>query len=374
MGSPRPVPSRRGRLLLEIPLALVLSVIVVYTTLRERVGDGGLALLADHEVLVRMNYVTGELSADDRSGAHTFVPWFEQVVRLDRRPVRYVMAAGEKAGDKGKGADLTAPGLIVRGRNGSSFAFNRVEILAVLDSERAEQALVDYGGDRDSTARLVDAYARPVLRQAFGRFTPREIVLPENKQSATDEATRTLAAALARHGIRVLEVSSSKPKFPDAYQQTIHRRKVAEQDTERLTRERELLEASADERESMIREEKEREIAGLRRELAASLRAAQRGAARETRLADSEAEERIASASLERDERLGRAALIEERHRIEAQTLVARLARLETQGNLAVRAALVERLGSIQFDLVPYDRENAPSERAKRTARDGGPE
>lgn len=361
---PHPIPRRRGRLLLELPVALLLALATVYAVLRARAGDGGLALVADDEVLVRIDHVTGRQTADHRPGAHAFLPWLEETVRLDRRPVRYVLGASEAP------ADRSAPPLIVRARDGSSYSFHRIEVQVVLDAERAEVAFLDHGGTRESTARFVDAYARSALREAFGRFTPREIVLPENKEAATSEAAGTLARLLGRHGIRVLEISSSKPRFPDEYQEILHRRQVADQDVGRLVRERAALEESRGERLAVLREQEEREVADLERELAAALANARRAAERTRRQAEIDADETLAAATLERDERLARAALAEERHRAEARVLEERLARLESQGELAVRAALVERLGSIRFDLVPWGRDDG-GERSPRAAAEG---
>lgn len=362
---PPPTPAgRRGRLLYELPLALVLATLGVYFVLRARVGDGGLALLDDQHVLVQLDHVSGQLTSEDRPGAHTFVPWFQDVVRLDRRPVRYVMGEGEDA------VDLRGPALIVRGRDGSSFSFPRVEIHAVLDSERAEVALVDHGGDRMSAARLVDAYARPILREAYGRTTPREIVLPDAKQAASDRAREELGAALARHGIRLLELSVSKPRFPKEYQETIQRRLVADQDTDRIVRERVELEASRAERLAEVRENGERALTDLRRELADQLTDARRAAARVEAVASVAADERIAAAMLERDESVARAGLDEAHFRAEAAAFSVQLAELEEQGPLAVRAALVERLGTIHFELTPAPRESNEG-RALRTSEGG---
>lgn len=359
---PRSPDRRRGRLLFEVPLALVLALIGSYLVLRARVGDGGVALLADHQVLVRVDNTSGAIESHDRPGAHTFVPWFEEVYRLDRRALRYVMGQGGEEADRG------SPSLVVRGRAGSNYAFGRVELLFALDSAQADVALVDHGGDRERMLDLVDAYARPALRAAFGDYTPLEIVLPENKQAATGVAREDLSESLVRHGLRVLELSVSKPTFAPEYQEIINRRKVAEQDTERLRQEREDLRRTAEEREAAVREMEEVALEKLERKLAEELRLARREAQERKDAADREAADALTAARLQRDEDLSRAAVIEARHRADASAFEARLAALESQGELAVRAALVERLGSITFDLVPYEDPEDEDERARRTA------
>ena len=344
----RGIVDRRGRLLFEIPLALLLA--GVYLVLRAQVGDGGLAIVHDHEVLVHVDHMSGELSASDRPGSHTFVPWLESVVKLDRRTLRYVMGTGDL-----DGVDRCAPALVVRGRDGANYAFGRVEIQAALDPARADVALVDHGGDPEELLAWVDAYARGKLRDAFGVFTPREIVLPDNKQKATEAAYRSLTAALARHGIQVLELSVSKPQFAPKYQETIDRRKVAEQDVERLKREQIELQATAQDRAQSVTAIEERKEALLVLELKEAMRQAERADKEMRAIALRDAEDSEGAALLKRDEDLARAKVIESRHHADAEAFRARLAAIESQGELAVRAALVERLGTITFDIVPYE-------------------
>ncbi|MCP3918458.1 MAG: hypothetical protein GY711_23175 [bacterium] len=355
--------ARRGRMLFELPLALILALAGVYFVLRSRVGDGGLAFLEDHQVLVRVDNLTGELEANDRPGAHTFVPWVREVHRLDRRPLRYLMGEG------GEEVDRRAPSLIVRGRESSSFFFGRVEIQAALDPARAGLALIDHGGERETMLQLVDAYSRPALRSAFGRFTAREIVLPANKQAATEAALENLTAALGRHGVRVLELSVSKPRFPQKYQEAINRRKVAEQDTERLVRERDELSASTGERAESVRTAEERKLLELQRTLGDMERLAQREADAARRKTDLQAADQLDAATVARDGAVARAQVALARNRADAAAFQTRLDALESQGELAVRAALVERLGSITFDLVPYHPDDDDDRsRARRTA------
>lgn len=350
---PAPSVPRSGRLLFEIPLALVLAAVGVYMHLRAQVGDGGMVTLNDRQVLVKVDHRTGELTADDRPGTHTFVPGLEEVFLLDRGTLKYVMGAGQDA-ERLK----VAPCLIVRGSDGANYAFKHVEVQVALDSARADLALVDHGGDADTILRLVDAYTRPILIGQFGRFGPPEIVLPENKQAGTEAALAELREALQPHGIRVLELSVSKPEFAPDYQNTIHRQKVAEQDIERLRREREELVQSLAGLERDLREAEERKLVKLEASLAEKLRLAGRAAEKSRAKADQTAADQLTSATLQRDEAVAKAAVHEARHRADAESFQAQLAALESQGELAVRAALVERLGSITFDLVPWAEED----------------
>lgn len=331
----------------RIAATLLLTSGLLYGGVRQLVGDGGVALVADHQVLVRHDLATGTLTADDHPGAHTFVPWLEEVHVLDRRTLRYVM------GGEGSEPDQRVPALVVRGRDGANYAFLEVELQVALDGTRAAVALVDHGGTRDTVLRLVDAYARPVLRAAFGVYEPREIVLPANKQEGTAIATAELGRLLERHGIQLLELSVSKPQFAPKYQETIQRRKIAEQDVVRLESERQALIAGQDDRLEELRASEERRLEALERELAEAERLAERASAELVARTERETADQIAAATLERDTRVARAQVLEARHRADATAFLSQLDALAAQGDITVRSALVEQLDAVTFDLVP---------------------
>ena len=341
-------PRKRSFRAIEALAVLVLTVLGTYGVLRYSLEDGGIAMLSHDQVLVRIDHVTGELDSTDRPGVHTFIPWLEDVKILDRRPVRYVM------GGELEGVDMVAPALIVRGRDGSSYSFHRVEIHAAIMPERAALGLQDHGGGREKIAQLIDAYARPILREAFGETTPREIVLPNVKQSASARAETELAAALERHAIALLEVSVSKPLFPSEYQEMIERRLVADQDTERLVQEREELEGSREQRLLEVRATGEWALLDLERELAKDLEKARREADMLEADARDKSQEKLAAATLERDAALARADVLRSHYSAEALAFESRLAELSEVGDLAIRAALVERLSTIRFEISPH--------------------
>jgi hypothetical protein len=334
-------------------LFFLLTAALLYAGIRELAGDGGLAMVSDHQVLVRHDMASGSLSSDDRPGAHGFVPWLEEVRVLDRRTLRYVM------GGDGPDPDQRVPALVVRGRDGANHAFLEVELQVALDSERADVALVDHGGSRATIMRLVDAYARPVLRAAFGAYSPRDIVLPENKQSGTAAAAVALERLLRRHGIRLLELSVSKPQFAPKYQETIQRRKVAEQEVTRLESERLALVAGAPDRLTGLRAQEERRLEELERELAEAERLAARAAEDLVARTEREVGDQVTAATLERDTALAKAQVLEERHRAEAAAFDRELEALAAQGDLPVRSALAERLGSVTIDLLPVEEHEA---------------
>lgn len=349
MEADSPPRSRLRRLALELPLVLIAALLIIYSALRIRADDGGLITISDHQAGVLVDFRTGRLTPDVSPGVKTFIPWLQRWYRLDRRPIEYVMAGNEHLDEN------RVPRLLVRGSDGTSYIFERVELQYALDTERLTTALRD-SGPGSGYRRLVDAYARPILRDAFGRYTPQEIVLPDRKQKATEEAKRELSKALAVHGIQVLELSVSKPTFPKAYEDTIDRRRVAEQDLAKLRRERQQLLEIKPTRFAHLRRMKElernREVAKLQRRLEKARLAAQR--AREE--ADRYHTGRLLAGQLARDERVSQAAAQEVTFRKEAEGFRAHTDALAAGGASVVRAALVKQLSKIQFELVPYDR------------------
>ena len=116
---PRP---RFRRLALELPLVLVAASLIIYCALRMRANDGGLITVADHQAAVLVDFRTGRLTPDVSPGTKTFVPWLQRWYRLDRRPIEYVMEGNEHLHEN------RVPRLLVRGSDGTSFLFERVEL------------------------------------------------------------------------------------------------------------------------------------------------------------------------------------------------------------------------------------------------------
>jgi membrane protease subunit HflC len=336
-----------GRLLIEVPLALVLAVPLSFLVLRHMAGDNCMERISDHEVAV-VTSLLGEPRVVTTPGYTTFLPKLEDLLRLDRKPIEYVMAEGEKlpAG--------TQPKLIVRARDGTSFWFNSVRIQYAIDPKRAPLVLDDSGPGDAFEREIVDAYARAILRDEFGRFTPEEIVEPANRHQATEESKRRLnEEALSRHGLVVLDVAVSKPSFAEQYEATIERRKVAEQDLERMQRKLEGASADREWRLEQVRREAERSLTGEKHSLEEKLAKAASGATRKRSDADLYYAKRLSDATTEAETKTALAAAKLEVYTKEAEGVRAKALAFEAQGELAVRAALVDRLDKIQFILVP---------------------
>lgn len=469
-----------------------LFLVFVYGSMRQTSPTGSLVQVRDNQVAVIQDGLSGSQRTVLAPGYQVILPHVETVHALDKSPVELVMA-GNAFVDPNH-----VPLLTVRSRDGSHFWFERVAIQYGLDPLQLDRVLQDSGPGDGFKNGLLKAYARSILRDELGRFSPEEVVAPDNIQSATRAALGRLDQGMKQHGLTVFEIAISKPSFDRRYEDTIERRKVAEQEIGSLEREAELLEGGKETRQAEIRGEHELalrkgqaewahelarlemeaerlrlgqadELANLQgyldlalkkgrddwkveldalaregqaladgqaerlaekrrehelkllaagaqweRELAALVRGegelralqearletirsehAQRreemlaqlaveiGAAREVAVASvSEARRNAASALLAarvgRDQKVALAQVAGERYRAEAEALAAETRLLAQSGESAVRAALVARLASIVFEILPFTPpapESAPEARkaAARAVRDNKP-
>ena len=262
----------------------------LYLGLKHVAGDGGLVTVHDHQVAGFLNHVTQELEPIERAGMRSFMPWFQGVYTMDRRPVEYVMEGSERIDAN------HVPGLVVRGADGTCFSFERVEIQYALQPSKISEALLEFGPGEGFKDGLVDAYARGILRNAFGRLTASSVVLPDKKQQATLEAKSQLSEKLSPFGLEILELSCSKPKFSPKYEEIINRRKVADQDVQRINAERAQLLAAGPAALEQLRNQKQLELERARETLRAKIAEAERQQQRTRHEADLRFENRVQDA------------------------------------------------------------------------------
>jgi len=242
--------TRKGALLFELLVSTLLATAFLIATLRALSGQSGIVRIADNQVSVETNYWTGESRADDTAGFRMFIPYLKDVQVLDKSPVEYVME-----GNKLQGWNKV-PRLTVRASDGSSFWFNNIAIHYALRTQDAAMALRDTGPNDGFKGGLINSFARAFLRDEYGRFSPEEIMAPENRRKATEAVQARLNTALAAHGVEVLEISASKPAFDKKYEAVIERRKIAEQDIASLVTGRQLMEDEVVLRHAEISQEK----------------------------------------------------------------------------------------------------------------------
>ena len=337
--------ARSGRLAIELPLILLLSLAATLWGLRWISGDAGLLRVEANQVAVVGDALDGEARIVATPGYITYLPFWQRVEVLDKSPVEYVMG-DEEDGDSAK--------LIVRSPDGSNFWFNSVRVQYALNPARAAWVLEDSGPGKAFTSRALDAYTRAVLRDEFGRFTPEEIVVPDNRHAATTRSRRRLQELLDRHGLTVLDVSVSKPSFARAYETTLERRQTAEQDLERSIRKTELARAGRVRRLELTEREAETERVLLQHELELERAQAQRQAERHLAQAEEESRASLSQATTEFEAQKALAAARMEQSEARVAGLRALAEAVEAQGPLAVREVLVSRLDEIGIVLEPF--------------------
>lgn len=383
--SPAPSARRRGFSILELVLAVAFAALLLLVVSR-RVADGGLLEIQDDEVAVVVDYWNGTERVVETPGYLSTLPWFQQVFRLRRQPETYEMKGQEPTDTQ------TVERLLVRAKDGSSFWFGSFTLQYALIPESAATALrdsevlagqleaarlaadapesqeegaeapaeIDLSRPMGAGATAVHALARSVLRDEFGRFSAEEVVLPQNLTAATQESKRRLNQMLEPRGIRIVQIATPKPQFDRKYEEMIERRKVANQDMERLREELSRIGDERDYRLSKVQKEMQIEREKLKGKLARQIKQAQQLDVRTRKEADVFYSEKTAEAEALRSKKLQHAEALTARFDEEALTLVAHAEALSENGEASVRAALIKRLGTIHFRLVPYSRDPAP--------------
>ncbi|MCY2961707.1 MAG: SPFH domain-containing protein [Planctomycetota bacterium] len=350
-----PVSARkRARRWLEPAIALALAPFVAIECVRRVGDDTGLASIRDDQVGIVVDGWNRTKTVVDTPGYRPYLPWFQEVHTIDKSPGAFVFR-----GNRSEGLDQV-PRLLIRARDGSSFWFEEVTLQYALRVERAGEVLDDSGGGDAFKEQLLRCHARAMLRDEFGRFAAGESVRPESVAAATRASLERMNAALEAHGIEVLEVSSPKPAFDKGYEDLINRRKLANQETERLRVQIASLQATGELRQQQVRKDKDLELLKLEGNLARDVGKAEGELIRARAEADNVVAERVSQGRIAKAEKELQAAVLSAKYRGLAEDAQARAEALRVHGAGAVRAALVDQLGGIQIQIVPYSRDPAP--------------
>jgi len=338
----------------EPVVALLLAPLLAFEILRRLGDDTGLAEIRDDQVGVVVDNWSRTKEVVDTPGYRPFVPWFQEVHTIDKSPNAFVFR-----GNQTVGLNLV-PRLLIRARDGSSFWFEEVTLQYALRVERAALVLDDSGGGDAFKEEILRCQARAILRDEFGRFAAGDSARPESVATATRASLERMNAALEAHGIEVLEVSSPKPAFDKGYEDLINRRKLANQETEKLRIEVASLDQRAKLREQKVRKEKDLELLKLDGNLARDVGKAESELIRARAEADIVVAERISQGRITKAEKELQASVLTAKYRGLAEDAQARAEALRVHGAGAVRAALVDQLAGIEFQIVPYSRDPAP--------------
>lgn len=359
MSAPAPKPdgarrSHRGRFVVDVLLALLLAPVLVYFGLRHVYETNGVAEVADDEVAVVVDALSGERSISTVPGYRLFLPWKQEVYKLDKSPDELVF----------EGTTPLSPNVIpfieVRGKDGSRFSFDRFSLQYALISSAADRVLDDSGPGDGFKENLVRAYARAYVRDEINRLEPEDVLRPDMARTAMTRVMERMNQALSSHGIEILEVATPKPTFDKAFEDLLNRRKHGDLEIVRLQTQLTLQPAERERRLSAIREDKARELDMFRTNLAKNEAAAERECARIATDADIFYANRVRAGEASRVEFESRAASLRVRYAGLTEDRKNEIANLEKYGEFAVRAALVHGLSDVQFNILPYSRDPAP--------------
>jgi hypothetical protein len=352
---PAESPKRRGSLSWLDPLALILAVFLgALTGLRWLSGGEGVLTVEDDEVAVLHDGWSGRARQVDTPGKRLILPFLQEARVIKRSPAELVFSGTERANA------LLVPELAIRASDGSSLRFEGFRVQFSLLPDQAERCLEDTSAQLEAAAALVEGYTRAILRDEYGRFSTSEVVLHESLKAAGAASRARLESVLAEHGLQVLDLSTPKPRFDPAHELAVERRKVADQEVERLKTQFLQLEAERDEALARLEMEKEQELAKLELALGEYRAEAAKSDATQRAAATQYLEERRSAGETRRFEQEQEALALTERYTVAAAALQERVDQLAEGGEAAVRASWIERLREVPFQVVPYTRDRSP--------------
>jgi membrane protease subunit HflC len=249
----------------------------------------------------------------------------------------------------------------VRASDGSNFWFESLEIQYRLIPERAAGVIDDSGPGDGFKREWIRGYARSVLRDEFGRISAVEVANPSSYEAAALRSTERMNDILREHGIQIMRLITPKPRFDKDYESAIEEKKVADQKVDHLKVKEEQLLQQREQQLAQVAKEKEIEWQELQGELRKELLNSEKEAIFITKGADRYKVTREAQGQQERDKHIAEARGLVAKYTAEAEGIRAQTEALEKKGRVVVREALIQKLATIRFTLVPYSRDPAPS-------------
>lgn len=339
--------------MMRVAAALGVMFLVLFATLAIS-GKLGVTRVEANEVALRVNYLTGSEEVIPTPGYQFYIPFLMDVYKIDRQTQEYLMKDDRYIGLK------IAPKLTVRANDGSNFRFDELKIQYEIIPEASDTILQDSGPGDDYKREWIKAYARSILRDEFGRYSAVDVADPTTYKQAPEEAKSLMNKILKEHGIRVVRIITPTPQFDNKYEQAIERRKEADQEVEELKARFEQLIEQREQRLAEVRKEKDVEMQELQGTLVRDLREAERNAIRIKRGADAYATERTAEGRATEARYLANAEGLVAKYTKEAEGIESRAKALAERGEVVVREALIQKLLTISFTLVPYSKDPAP--------------
>ncbi|HIA28464.1 MAG TPA: hypothetical protein EYN79_10215 [Planctomycetes bacterium] len=316
--------------------------------------QGGFVDVGDTEVAVVINYLTGSSELVTDPGIVIFIPWLQQAFLFDKSPNEFVME-GQRDISFNHVRELT-----VRAKDGSSFRFDTLTIQYQLIPSRTPELLNDSGDGESFKRNWIRASARSILRDEFGKYSSEEIADPSSYELAVAAATARLDGILELHGIDVTQVIIPRPKFDAVVEDAIEKRKNANQEVQRLGIELEKLTNVRERTLAQVERDKAEEYELVLGIIEADRITAEKDKIKKMKNADAVKIEEANKGNAQEQANLQEARALEEKARKDAEGLRARVAALETRGEILVREKLAQKFAGIRFTIVPYRRDPAP--------------
>lgn len=317
-------------------------------------GQSGIIYISPTEVGVKVNYLTGSKTVMTSSGNHVFFPVIEQVYIIDSSPQKFVMA-----GDVNKD-DNHVKRLTVRAKDGSNFYFDEIEMQYQIIPSKADFVIEDSGLGDAYKAKWIKPLARKVLRDEFGRYSSEEIANPTLYGSAKEKSKEELNNMLLNHGLRIIDISTPKPRFDTIYEQTIEARINADQEVEKQKAKREKLLTEKEYRIEKIKNEKQIEYQQLEGELKRQLISSEKELIKIKNDADAYKIEQIGIGESQKVQLETSAEAKKIQYQKDAQGLSEQIKAMQEQGDAIVYKILAEKYKNMVIELQPYSTDANP--------------
>ncbi len=181
------------------------------------------------EVGVKFNKVTKSIELMEAGATYLFVPIINDWKTFDTSTQNLIMSGEIKSGDRGGKDDLR-----FKTRDGNDIETD-VTVRWRVNPVKAAWLWQHVGPDTVSVKeRLVRPQSRAYVRDVLNRLDSEEFYQPGLRFAAANDATKVLAANLARHGVIVEQVILGNFSFKAEYQKLIFARKEAEKQAEKL--------------------------------------------------------------------------------------------------------------------------------------------
>jgi regulator of protease activity HflC (stomatin/prohibitin superfamily) len=317
--------------------------------------QGFLVDLKASQIGVRIDAWSGERTLISTPGYHLLLPGLQQIALFERSPIDLKLEAGNAQ------AGVPAGPTTVRSSDGSKFWFESLEVQHQLQPEHAVDALAAFGAARDRQQQLVGLLARAALGREYGRLAAHEVADPATIDTVKLECKRRMRDGLAPYGIELIQVTMPKPRFEREYERAIDERQLASQALDKVQGDLATLVAARPLRLEKV--DRELLLAGKSLEVLGVQKLAQAESVEIARRAktDAWALARRSEGESKSAELLANATARRESAVKSAEGLRAEVAALASAGDIAVRDVIIQRLGSIEFTLSPFQQDPQPS-------------